>query len=353
MKNTSLLIALLLAANGFGQGDIMPRPPKRPGSANELVRLIRDTRVGEPYHAKNMIVYPLFTSDRAARGGRTLDEALARRLIRISEKGEGNVPELLVENLSDEPVFLLAGEIVTGGKQNRVVAQDILLAPHSGPIGLGVFCVERGRWTAQTKYFDAEKELVHNNLRQQLNSPVVSQRGVWSEVARKSAAVAPAAAAAAPTGYLGAALKDRAVQSGVEDYTKHIALPSEANGMAVVIGGRVAGVELFGDRETFGKLREKLLRSYAMDAMEYTTSEPPGAGREMVEEFLRRVERARLASKQTVGIGRYFGIESGGLYGSVLLWHEQQGAHGVVHTSFFPETPTNEAPPVRPMPQLR
>lgn len=351
MKKTSLLIALFLAVNSFGQGGIMPRPPKRPGSANELVRLIRDTRVGEPYHARNMIVYPLFTSDRAAHGGRTLDEALARRLIRISEKGDGNVPELLVENLSDEPVFLLAGEIVTGGKQNRVIAQDILLAPRSGPIGLGVFCVERGRWTAQTKYFGAEKELAHNKLRQQLSEPANSQSAVWSEVGRKTMAAKPAAAS--PTAYLGAVFEDRAVKRSVEEYTKPIALPSDANGMAVVIGGRVVGVELFGDRETFGKLREKLLRSYAMDAMEYTASEPPVAGREMVEEFLRRVERARLAAKQTVGIGRYFGIESSGLYGSVLLWHEQQGVHGVVHTSFFPETPTSETPQVRPMPQLR
>ncbi len=352
MKKTMLLIALLLAANGFGQGDITPRPPKKTGSANELVRLSHDTRVGEPYHAKNMTVYPLFTAGRAANAYRTLDESLASRLIRISEKGEGNVPELLVENLSDDPVFLLAGEIVTGGRQNRVIAQDILLAPRSGPISLGVFCVEHGRWTAQTKYFGAEKELAHNTLRQQLSAPSNTQSAVWSEVARKSKAVAPAAAMAAPTGYLGAALTDSKVQSSVEAYAKPIALPSDANGMAVVIGGQVVGVEIFGDSETFGKLREKLLRSYAMDAMENAAGETQAAGRERVEEFLRRVERARLASKQSVGIGRFFGIEGGGLYGSVLLWHEQQGAHGVVHTSFFPETPAGEAPQVHPMPRF-
>lgn len=350
MKKTPLLIALLLATTGFGQ-DIMPRPPKKAGSANELIGLIRETRVGEPCIAKNMTVYPLFTSDRAARGVCTLDEALARRMIRISEKGEGNVPELLVENLSDDPVFLLAGEIVTGGRQNRVVAQDILLAPRSGPLSLGVFCVEHGRWTAQTKYFGAEKELAHNQLRQQLNTPMNSQSAVWSEVARKSKAVAPTEAA--PTGYLGATLNDSSVQTRVKDYTKPIVLPPEANGMAVVIGGRVVGVEVFGDRETFGRLREKLLRSYAMDALEGAVSDMPAAGREMVGEFLRRVERTRLASKQSVGIGRFFGVEGGSLYGSVLLWHEQQGAHGVVHTSFFPETPSGVAPSIQPMPQYR
>ncbi|MCX6908290.1 MAG: hypothetical protein NTY01_09630 [Verrucomicrobia bacterium] len=345
------MIALLLAATGFGQGDIMARPPKKHGSANELVRLTHDTRVGEPYHARNMTVYPLFTSGCAAQACRTLDEALARRLIRISEKGEGNVPELLVENLSDDPVFLLAGEIVTGGRQNRVIAQDILLAPRGGPISLGVFCVEHGRWTTQTKYFDAEKELAHNQLRQQLSAPANSQSAIWSEVARKSSAIAPAEAA--PTGYLGAALKDPSVQSHVEAYTKPLALPSDANGMVVVIRGQVVGVEIFGDSGTFRKLREKLLRSYAMDALENAVSESPAVGREMVEEFLRRVERARLASKQSVGIGRFFSIGSGGLYGSVLLWHEQQGAHGVVHTSFFPEIPVSEASPIRPMPHLQ
>lgn len=335
MKKTLILFAMLPAALVLAQTDIMPRPPRPPDTRDALIRLLRDTRIGEPCLSKNMIVYPLFTTDCSHGGYLTLNEALARKALRITEKGDGNVPELLAENISGSPIFLLAGEIVTGGKQNRVISQDLLLAPHSGPISLGVFCVERGRWTAQTKYFGAEKELAHNQLRQQLSSPVNTQGQVWAEVARKSAAVAPAAAAS--TTYLGAALTDVKVKQGLEEYARPITLPPSANGMAVVIGGRVAGVEIFGDRETFRALRDKLLRSYAVDAMELTTSGRPASDVGLVEAFVRRVQDARLAQKQSVGIGRLFVIE-GGLSGSVLTWHGQRAAHGVVHTSLFEES---------------
>lgn len=334
MKNNLLLFAMLPAVLVLAQTDIMPRPPHRPDTRGPLIRLIRETRIGEPCRAKNMTVYPLFSADCAHGGYLTLDEALARKALRITEKGDGNVPELLAENTSGSPVFLLAGEIVTGGKQNRVISQDLLLAPHSGPISLGVFCVERGRWTVQTKYFGAEKELAHGQLRQQLNSPANTQSHVWAEVARKSAAVAPSVAAS--TSYLGAALDDVKVKRGMEEYAKPITLPPSANGMAVVIGGRVAGVEIFGDRETFARLRDKLLRSYAVDAMECIVDEKPAPDAGLVEAFVRRFQDAQLVVKQSVGIGRLFGIE-GGLCGSALTWHEQRAAHSVVHISLFEE----------------
>lgn len=347
MKKTPLLFALLPAALVLAQSDIMPRPPRPPDTRDALIRLLRDTRIGEPCHAKNMTVYPLFTTGCGHGGCLTLDEALARNALRITEKGAGNVPELLAENTSDSPIFLLSGEIVTGGKQNRVISQDLLLAPRSGPISIGVFCVERGRWTAQTQYFGAEKELAHNQLRQQLSSRVNTQGHVWAEVARKSAAVAPAAAAS--TTYLGAALTDVKVKQGLDEYAKPITLPPSANGMAVVIGGRVAGVEIFGDRETFRALRDKLLRSYAVDAMEFAASEKPTPDAGVVEAFVRRVQDARLVAKQSVGIGRLFVIE-GGLSGSVLTWHGQRAAHGVVHTSLFEES---VSPAPTPMPAPR
>jgi len=339
MKSLWMLWSALAAVAVLAQErDIMPRPPRPVASGNALAALVRDTRVGEAQRYKNLMVYPLFTAGRARQRYWTMDEALARGSLRITEKGEGNVPQLLVENRGDEPVFLLAGEIVKGGKQNRVVSQDILLAPHTGPISLSVFCVEQHRWAKSTASFGAEKQMAHSNLRQQLNAPMASQSGVWGEVARKADAVAPKAAGG--TAYLGQVFDDKDVKRDVEEYAARIRLPQEANGMAVVIGGRVVGAELFGDAETFGRLRDKLLRSYATDAIEYRGADDKvWADTERVERFLRRVENARLVLKETVGIGQFFSVEGGGLYGSTLVWQEQRGAHGVVHASLFDEQP--------------
>jgi hypothetical protein len=120
--------------------------------------------------------------------------------------------------------------------------------------------------------------------------------------------------------------------------------------MAVMIGGRVVGVELFGDSDTFARLRDKLLRSYAVDAIEVTNPVKLAADRGAVERFLRNAQRARLTPKETIGIGRLFAVNGRGLYGSVLFWHEQTGAHSVVHASLFAAPRVEEHPPIVPMP---
>ena len=59
---------------------------------------------------------------------------------------------MLVNN-SKRPLILLAGEIVTGGKQDRVIGKDRIIPAESDPIDLGVFCVEPGRWTGSSDRF--------------------------------------------------------------------------------------------------------------------------------------------------------------------------------------------------------
>ncbi|MFZ0591789.1 MAG: DUF6569 family protein [Bryobacteraceae bacterium] len=63
------------------------------------------------------------------------------------------VNELALINNSDQPLLLLAGEIVTGGKQDRIVAKDRIVPAHGEPIALGVFCVEPQRWTETSAKF--------------------------------------------------------------------------------------------------------------------------------------------------------------------------------------------------------
>src|SRR5262249_5523197 len=189
-------------------------------------------------------VYPLLLRDSADDRYLTMDEAIARGLLVISERGEGSVPVLVVDNRAEVPVFLLAGEIVKGGKQNRVISQDALLPARSGPIPLNVFCVEEGRWQNQTQQFAAESEMAHGALRQKMAGSAVAQRDVWTEVDRKAESVAPHTADG--TKYLGRIYEDKAVSRELDEYCRPIRLPRAANGMAVVINSRVVGVELFG-----------------------------------------------------------------------------------------------------------
>lgn len=75
----------------------------------------------------------------------TLEEALQKQKVRVSEVGHVN--ELAIENFGDREVFIQSGDIVTGGKQDRVIVSSLVLPPRSGKLNLAVFCVESGRWS--------------------------------------------------------------------------------------------------------------------------------------------------------------------------------------------------------------
>src|SRR5438105_1871616 len=75
-----------------------------------------------------------------------LSEAFEKGMVAVRETG--NVQELNIENLSKKAtVFLNAGDIVKGGRQDRTIRDDLILPPLSGHVPLATFCVESGRWT--------------------------------------------------------------------------------------------------------------------------------------------------------------------------------------------------------------
>jgi len=100
------------------------------------------------------------------------------------------VNELALINNSDRPLILLAGEIVTGGKQDRVVGRDRIIPPHSEPIALGVFCVEPHRWRQTSAAFGV---LGFSMAQPSVRSKAMASRNqqeVWNEVAKSRAALA-------------------------------------------------------------------------------------------------------------------------------------------------------------------
>ena len=104
-------------------------------------------KVGAKQNHKNMTLYCLLSAQEASIDFLTLDEALVREVLIITELTEGgSVPDLKVHNKSDQKVLLLDGEELVGAKQNRVLNVTILVAPQSETI-IPVSCVEQGRWS--------------------------------------------------------------------------------------------------------------------------------------------------------------------------------------------------------------
>ncbi len=315
---------------------IMP-PPPRPPRGNDITRLVSRLTVGRPYSTRNMTVFPLYVDGATDRTRYvTLDEALRNGWLRVYEKGAGRVQEVIVRNDSRHYVFLMAGEIISGAKQNRVIATDTLLRPHGPEVAVPVYCVERGRWVGKTMAFRSEKSFANNALRYKAQSKA-GQDAVWEEVGR----VAGEAGVSSPTSDFQAVVNDKEVQNALADYANCMPRPPRrCIGAAIVINNRLAGVEVFANETLFAALWPKVRRGYALDAYpiykdwlgyERRARFIPIGQRE-IRAFLSRVHGARFTARNGIDLGRLYAIRGNGIGGEGLVFEAS-----VIHVNFAPE----------------
>lgn len=192
----------------------------------------------------------------------TLDDARARGDLLITEREQATVASIVVDNRGKAHVLLLAGEIVLGGKQNRVVAEDVLLPPASGPRSIAVYCVEQGRWAERSKQFQSRGSIAAPGLRSQVLARA-PQPKVWEEVSRYQAR----AAAPSATGSYEAINESAAVQAHQDTVDRAIdpRTPVGAQGAAVFVGETFSGLDLFQDAGLLARQWPKLLRAHAIE----------------------------------------------------------------------------------------
>jgi hypothetical protein len=254
---TAAVLTCLATGTAFGQR------PSTAGHVAELAAYLDRVQIAEPVTYGRLAVYPVLVPEGAEPRGHwlTLDEAISRGSLVVREKGGGSVPTVIVENRSrDDTIFLMAGEIISGGMQTRTVRKDVALTPQQR-VDLDVFCVEHHRWEGAA-HFSAGKALVPQSIQKEIRKGADQSR-VWSEVARNNAALQ----AENRTGSLELALKDSKVADRLGDVRRHILpeVPQGAKGFIFVADGRALGAEFFGREELARQLLPKLLDAYAVD----------------------------------------------------------------------------------------
>jgi len=191
------------------------------------------------------------------------------------------VNRLVLVNGSDQPLILLAGEIVTGGKQDRIVGKDRLILPKSDPIDLDVFCVEPHRWVETSDRFGAASGFLAQPSVRAKAMATKDQQAVWDQVAQSRAMVArdvPAAAAEieSSSSYAGA-VQNQAVMQRMDAVAKPIEhsydkllgelRAQKAVGAVVAVNGQIIWADVFASTSLLEKYWPKLIRSYAAEAV--------------------------------------------------------------------------------------
>jgi hypothetical protein len=285
----------------------------------EVRQVLGDVRVGEPHPHDNLSVLWLHGPAGPPLEVLTLDEALRQRVLTVSERPQASVPEIVVDNAGAAHVLMLAGEILVGGKQHRVLTEDILLPPKSGPRPIGVYCVEQGRWEAGRTSFGTAGALAAPGLRARLLAKT-DQRRVWEEVARQ----AREARAASPTASYQAIYDHPEVRRYLTDAEQAFRgrFEPDALGAAVLVGGSLSGIDLFLDAGLFRREWVKLFRAHALAAYGQRPKEAPDGEtlRRQVAELLRLAASVKGDLREGGGVGQLFEFDVRGGRGMALTF---------------------------------
>jgi hypothetical protein len=279
-----------------------------------------DWRIGQPVTYETLTVFPVLSSQDADTDAfETLDAALASGDAVVTEQGDAirrsrsgeerpvpyyssgaQVNQLVLINRGKRPLLLLAGEVVSGGKQDRIIGKDRIIPIGAKPLPLDVFCVEHSRWTNGDAKFSAAMTMVHPTVREKA-AIEEDQTEVWEAVRGDTAAamgqrdmsvssslevvppriapnaVAGVVASAAPTQGYRSIYQSATIGPSVENFALEMQRRFERAtsglkgehvvGVVVAYGGEVAWSDIFASSELFDAYWPKLLRSYAVEAL--------------------------------------------------------------------------------------
>jgi hypothetical protein len=277
---------------------------------------IQNLKIAGPFTHQNLAVYLIHgPADIAAANFLVLDEAMDAGIFKVHETG--TVGQLEAENLSDTcDVFVQAGEVLKGGRQDRTLGVDFVVPPRSGRVPVPTFCVESGRWhrrhgESDASFSSGKSSLAMKKLR--LAAKLSRNQGaVWEGVAEAQANLSTAAAKS-----IHSPVSDSSYQLSMEDedlgrlkdgYRKSLASAVEAHpdaiGYAFAINGQIDTADFYGSPELFRKLWGKLLDVAVIEAIAARrgneVAATPAPENDAVREWLGKTESAEEAVRQEV-----------------------------------------------------
>ncbi len=309
-----------------------------------IKNLLKVLKIGDVTRYRNMSVFPLKVEEYPKVDYITLDEALKQKLIEITEISEsGSVPKIRVNNKSDKKVLIMDGEQLVGAKQNRVANTNILVKEKS-EIVIPVSCVEQGRWHSTSRGFSPSRYHSYCRLRKNLsrgvsmslstNCDFASDQGmVWRDIRNKIARHR----VQSRTSAMGDVYRN--MEKELNKYLEHFRCVEGQNGFIVSVNGKIAGMEFFNDHNVLKKNWDKLIVSYAMDALDNIESDFTQTSMRKIEDFISEIEESDLESYSGVGLGKDVRIKSNKLAGSALVFDKV-----VLHMSVFVNEPENKEP---------
>ncbi len=347
-------------------------------------------RVTGPFAHDNLSIYLIHGAGRAGAMPRTLSEALIDGSVTVHETDK--VTELAIENKGAKPVFIQSGDVVRGGKQDRVLTISLLLPPKSGRVAISSFCVEQGRWTKRgaesVRYFTSSRNAMPSKrakLAMKLAPPTERTRMSLSAVPRSPDLVAGRVASRRAGAYRGhrenaisaslardpqssvwqsvektqrrlserlntivsarqsqsslvLSLENKHLKQAVAAYVKTLA-PVVAGrkdvlGYAFAINGKINSADVYPSHGLFMKMWPKLLRASVTEAISEKGEGKPDLVQlepQKILSFLKRADAGKLSKRPLVKGAHLLTRQVGGIY----MFETKLGSRDWIHRNYI------------------
>ena len=296
-------------------------------SLTQVAKAATENRISGPYTHGNLSIYFVHGKSAAGPVPLTLAEALAQERVRVIETG--NVNQLEIENLGDEEVFVQSGDIVKGGKQDRVLSVSLVLPPRSGRIPIASFCVEQGRWSARGredvgKFSSADAAMPSRAAKIAMSAPEPGlregagnallpsdtgsrQQRIWRSVTASQQGLnnslgAPVASRVSGSS-LQLSLESEKLKEAQEKYVKALAAAGEKDkdivGYVIAVNGKLNSADIYPSNGLFRKMWLKQLAAGATEAIgerNGRSGAPPSI--ETVAAFLKAAEAGKSSARK-------------------------------------------------------
>ena len=249
---------------------------------------------------------------------------------------DGDVNRLVIINRSEKPLYLMPGEVIYGGKQDRAIAEETIVLADGKPVSVDVYCVEQGRWEGRSNVAanagiaflanvdgqTVDEETVQKladdtrkgkfvakagNLTQKGRMAVQAkkdQMAVWNDVGAANSATG----ARTNSDTFTANFTSEEISNKTKEFVEKIEAPvseqEQVVGAIIAVNGEIKAVDVFGSTPLFRKVWPKLLQGHVLDAIVATDSpqsdEP--STREKAKQFMETVMAADVEKRTEGGL---------------------------------------------------
>lgn len=327
MKPKHLFAIALLCLIGLPVGLFIKAAAQTPATNPQDTTRPSDYRLSGPYTHKNLTVFLVHGKDTTTKTFLTLQEALARKKVRVYETKDVN--ELAIRNLSNQDIYVQAGDIVRGGDQDRMISVDFIVPPRSGRMPIAAFCVESDRWEgrgleARRTFSSSENSASTKELKLAAKSSDIpaarAQSVVWDKVAvvqgKLSANTMVNVKDVKSPSSLELSVENTQVRETTAAYTKALSgilrNKSDVIGYVFAINGKVNSADVYASRTLFAKLWPKLIKASAVEALAELQQdlELKPVSEENVKTFLAESEQPAAATKHVTARVRLLSREN-------------------------------------------